>query len=122
VVQRRGSYRIHDVVNVLIAEHPIVAHQVTHSGSDPVLRVSDCISDREFRSTRVYREIFVRQGASYQLAVITATGNPMLSGRSWFINRSIRDFTEAELEGTVAFKRRASSPPTKAGRQAPQAC
>ncbi|MGH3865342.1 MAG: response regulator transcription factor [Pseudonocardiaceae bacterium] len=33
-------------------------------------RVSDCVSDRVFRSSRVYRELFVPIGARYQLDTI----------------------------------------------------
>jgi DNA-binding NarL/FixJ family response regulator len=87
--------RIHGVLNAVIAEHPMVVHRRAHPDSEPVLRISDCISDRAFRSSRVYRELYVPTGSRYQLAIITAADDPAISG--WAIRRSIRDFTEADL-------------------------
>ncbi|MBV9728602.1 MAG: response regulator transcription factor [Pseudonocardiales bacterium] len=89
------AYRLGDARDVVIAEHPVVAHQLAHPDSEPVLRISDFISDREFRSGRVYREMFAPLGARYQLTIGTDGDNTVTSG--WIIKRSIRDFTEAEL-------------------------
>jgi DNA-binding CsgD family transcriptional regulator len=89
------AYRLGDARDEVMVEHPIVAHQLAHPGSELVLRVSDCISDREFRSSRVYRDLFVPRGVRYQLAIDTNGDNTVTSG--WFIKRSIRDFTEADL-------------------------
>jgi DNA-binding CsgD family transcriptional regulator len=79
----------------IVAEHPIVAHQLAHPGSEPVLRVSDCVSDRMFRLSRAYRALFVPQDTRYQLTIATNGDDAAVS--SWLIKRSIRDFTEAEL-------------------------
>jgi DNA-binding CsgD family transcriptional regulator len=90
------KYRIHaGVRNAVIAEHPMVVHRRAHPDSEPILRLSDCISDRAFRSSRVYRELYVPTGSRYQLAVIVATDNPATNG--WAIRRSTRDFTETDL-------------------------
>jgi DNA-binding CsgD family transcriptional regulator len=91
----KAYHRVRDVPDAVIAEHPVVAHQLAHPDSEPVLRVSDFISDREFRSSRVYRELFVPQGAHYQLSIATDGDHTVSKG--WIIKRSIRDFTEAEL-------------------------
>lgn len=81
----------------LIDEHPIVVHRRAHPDAELALRVSDCISDQAFRSSRVYRELFVPMGARYQLVIITAVDDSVTAGRCWIINRSTRDFTEADL-------------------------
>jgi DNA-binding CsgD family transcriptional regulator len=91
------GYGLRTAFDAVFDQHPIVAHRRTNPGSQPVLRASDCSSDREFRLSRVYRELFLPIGARYQLAIVTATDNPITSGRSWFINRSTRDFTDADL-------------------------
>jgi DNA-binding CsgD family transcriptional regulator len=91
------GYDLRSAFDAMFDQHPIVAHRRTNPRSEPVMRASDCISDREFRLSRVYRELFLPIGARYQLAIITATDNPITSGRSWFINRSTRDFTDADL-------------------------
>jgi DNA-binding CsgD family transcriptional regulator len=91
----KAYHRVRDVPDAVIAEHPVVAHQLAHHDSEPVLRVSDFISDRAFRSSRVYRELFVPQGVHYQLSVATDGDHTVSKG--WIIKRSIRDFTEAEL-------------------------
>jgi DNA-binding CsgD family transcriptional regulator len=89
------AYRMRDVLDAVIAEHPVVAHQLAHPDSEPVLRVSDRIADRVFRSSRVYHELFVPQGAHYQLTIGTDRNDTVNSG--WMIKRSIRDFTDPEL-------------------------
>jgi DNA-binding CsgD family transcriptional regulator len=89
------GYRRLGVLNAVIAEHPIVVHRRAHPDSEPVLRLSDCISHRAFRSSRVYHELFVPIGARYQLAITTAD-DP--SNVGWAINRSTRDFTDADLQ------------------------
>lgn len=90
-----NTYRMPDVVHSVIAEHPVVAHRLTHPDAEPVLRVSDCVSDRVFRSGRVYHELFVPVNARYQLTITTSGDNAVTSG--WIIKRSVRDFTEADL-------------------------
>lgn len=91
-----NAYRMPDVVDAVIAEHPVVAHRLAHPDSEPVLRVSDCVSDRVFRSSRVYRELFVPVGARYQLTIAAGGDDTVTNG--WIIKRSVRDFTEAELQ------------------------
>jgi len=48
-----------------------------------------------FRSSRVYRELFVPVGARYQLTIATGGDHTVVS--SWFVKRSIQDFAEADL-------------------------
>jgi len=90
-----NAYRMPDVVDAVIAEHPVVAHRLAYSDSPPVLRLSDCISDRAFRVSRVYRELFIPVGARYQLTITTEGDHTVTNG--WIIKRSVRDFSEAEL-------------------------
>jgi DNA-binding NarL/FixJ family response regulator len=89
------AYRTGGAPDAVITEHPIVAHQLAQSDSEPVLRMSDFISDRALRSSQVYRELFVPLGARYQLTIATDENDAVTS--SWTIKRSIRDFTEADL-------------------------
>jgi DNA-binding CsgD family transcriptional regulator len=89
---------------VVAAEHPIVVHRRVHPDAEPVRRVSDCISDRVFRSGRVYRELFVPMGACYQLWITTACNLSGAVGRNWTINRSTRDFTEADLRNARSLQ------------------
>jgi DNA-binding CsgD family transcriptional regulator len=91
-----NAYRMPGVVNAVITEHPIVAHRMAHRDSEPVLRVSDCVSDRVFRSSQVYRELFKPVGAHYQLDIATGGDDTVTSG--WIIKRSVRDFAEADLQ------------------------
>jgi len=53
------AYRIYGALAAVIDEHPLVVHRRAHPDAEPVRRVSDCISDRAFRSGRVYRDLFV---------------------------------------------------------------
>ncbi|MGH3832002.1 MAG: response regulator transcription factor [Pseudonocardiaceae bacterium] len=91
-----NAYRMPDVVDAVITEHPVVAHQLAYPDSEPVLRGSDRVSDRVFRSSRVYRELFLPVEARYQLTIGTDGNDTVTSG--WIIKRSVRDFTEKELQ------------------------
>jgi DNA-binding NarL/FixJ family response regulator len=90
-------YRPCGPLAAVINEHPIVLHRRAHPDAALVLRLSDCIADRAFRASRVYRELFVPMGARYQLVIITAVNDSVTAGRCWIINRSTRDFAEADL-------------------------
>jgi hypothetical protein len=81
----------------LIDEHPIVMHRRAHPDAELVQRLSDCISERAFRSSRVYRELFQPIGARYQMVIPTAVNETVTAWRCWIINRSAQDFTEADL-------------------------
>jgi hypothetical protein len=72
---------------------PVVLHRRAHPDAEPVRRVSDCV----FRSSRVYRKLFVPMGARYQLDITTAVNDPVTAGRCWIINRSTQDFIDADL-------------------------
>ncbi|MGB9048012.1 MAG: LuxR C-terminal-related transcriptional regulator [Pseudonocardiaceae bacterium] len=78
-------------------EHPFVMYRRAHPDAEPVQRISDCISDRAFRSSRVYRDLFLSTGTRYQLSVTTAVNDSVTAARCWTINRSTRNFTEADL-------------------------
>jgi DNA-binding CsgD family transcriptional regulator len=91
------AYHICAALAEVIDEHPFVMYRRSHPDAEPVLRISDCISDRAFRSSRVYRDLFVPMGTRYQLSITTAVNDPVTAGRCWTINRSTREFADADL-------------------------
>jgi DNA-binding CsgD family transcriptional regulator len=77
-------------------EHPLVAYYRARPGDFAPRRISDCVPDLAWRSSRVFRELFVPVGARYQLAMVVARGRT--SGRNWSLNRSTCDFTDTEVD------------------------
>src|SRR5579863_2385587 len=49
-------------------EHPILAH-VQGTGDGQARRISDFLSDRQFRSLGLYHEFYRRRGVAYQAAI-----------------------------------------------------
>jgi DNA-binding CsgD family transcriptional regulator len=78
-----------------IREHPLLAH---HQGADdvPAGRISDFLSDRQFRALGLYQEFYRHTGTRYQLAVGVPAGDGTLIAIA--LNRSHRDFTDDEVE------------------------
>jgi DNA-binding NarL/FixJ family response regulator len=72
-------------------------HRRAHPDAELVQRVSDCISERAFRASRIYRELFQPIGTRYQLVISTAVNEAVTTWQCWVINRSAQDFTEADL-------------------------
>ncbi len=52
-------------------EHPVLAH-VRATGDGRARRISDFLSDRQFRSLGLYRDFYRRRGVDYQVAIIGA--------------------------------------------------
>jgi DNA-binding CsgD family transcriptional regulator len=76
-----------------IAEHPVIAHNV--GIADPVPRkISDFLSDRQFRSLGLYREFFRTFGLKYQIALVVHHAGKQMIGVA--ANRALSDFTERE--------------------------
>ena len=76
-------------------QHPVLAcHR--ESGDGPAQRISDFLSDRQFRSLGLYREFYRPSGVNYQLAItVPAPGKGMIGIA---VNRQHRDFTDDEAE------------------------
>jgi DNA-binding CsgD family transcriptional regulator len=80
----------------LMEEHPLLRRYLAHPDHMAPLRISDCMSDRKWRSSGLYSELFVPLGARHQLAIVVSTPT-MMSARGWVINRSARDFNDADV-------------------------
>jgi DNA-binding CsgD family transcriptional regulator len=78
-----------------VREHPLLAnHQGTGDGT--ARRISDFLSDRQFRSLGLYLEFYRHTGTRYQLAVGVPAGDGTLIAIA--LNRWHRDFTDDEVE------------------------
>jgi DNA-binding CsgD family transcriptional regulator len=77
-------------------EHPLVRRYLANPRDLSPHRISDCLPYREWRSSRMYREVAAPMGAAYQLG-IPVIKPAQLTARGWAINRSICDFTAANV-------------------------
>jgi DNA-binding CsgD family transcriptional regulator len=74
-------------------EHPLIAHNV--GIADPMPRkISDFLSDRQFRSLGLYSEFFRAFGFKYQMALVIHHAGKQMIGVA--ANRALSDFTERE--------------------------
>lgn len=83
-----------------LPEHPVLACRRA-TGTGDALRISDFLSDREFRSLGLYREHYRRTGTNYQLSFsIPAPAGGLIAIA---LNRQHGDFSddEAELMGLL---------------------
>jgi DNA-binding CsgD family transcriptional regulator len=87
----------------LLEEHPLLCRYLAHPGNMAPLRISDCISDRKWRSSNLYSELFVPMEARHQLAIVVSTPT-MMSSRGWVINRSTSDFTDLDVARAHALQ------------------
>jgi DNA-binding CsgD family transcriptional regulator len=77
-----------------LPEHPVLAcHLVTGNGR--ALRISDFLSDRQFRSLGLYCDFYRAAEVSYQLAITVSAPGGGLIGVA--LNRYRHDFREEEL-------------------------
>jgi DNA-binding CsgD family transcriptional regulator len=76
-------------------KHPLVCRYVAEREDTAPHKISDFLSDRQWRSHSVYNELFVPMGARHQMAVITCMEYPR--ARGWAINRAGSDFDEAAV-------------------------
>ena len=72
-------------------QHPMVRHLERH-GDVPAVRISDFLSQRQYRNTGLYREVFRASGVEYQMGCTLPSPSPRLSV-SLTYNRSHRDFS-----------------------------
>ncbi|MFD0692135.1 helix-turn-helix transcriptional regulator [Actinomadura fibrosa] len=77
----------------VMAECPSVRYYRSHPGSFEPCRVSDLLSEREWRSTRAYSEHYRPLGLFHQLS-IGLPPRTAARGTGWYLNRSDTDFTD----------------------------
>ncbi len=76
-------------------QHPVLAcHRATGGGQ--ALRISDFLSDRQFRALGLYRDFYRHAGTSYQAAITVPAPHHGLIGIA--VNRQHRDFTGDEAD------------------------
>lgn len=92
-----------DMHAAVVEEYPLACHYFAHPDDVAPRRISDCVSNRAWRSSRAYTEFFERVGARHQLGIMTTCvdGN---RGCGWAINRSTRDFTDDEVEWAMTLR------------------
>jgi DNA-binding CsgD family transcriptional regulator len=78
-----------------LPEHPVLAH-VRATGDGRARRISDFLSDRQFRSLGLYRDFYRRCGVDYQVAISVPAPGGGLIGVA--LNRQRHDFSAADLE------------------------
>lgn len=78
-----------------LPEHPLLAH-VRATGDGRARRISDFLSDRQFRSLGLYRDFYRRCGVDYQVAITVPAPGGGLIGVA--LNRQRQDFSTADLE------------------------
>jgi DNA-binding CsgD family transcriptional regulator len=78
-----------------LPEHPVLAHcQATGDGS--ALRISDFLSDRQFRALGLYRDFYRQAEVGYQLTVTLPGPRRSLIGIA--LNHSHTDFSDEDRE------------------------
>jgi DNA-binding CsgD family transcriptional regulator len=76
-------------------EHPVLAY-VQATGDGRARRISDFLSDRQFRSLGLYHDFYRRRGVGYQtLIAVPAPGGGLIGVA---LNRQRHDFSAEELE------------------------
>jgi DNA-binding CsgD family transcriptional regulator len=78
-----------------VPDHPLLAHQQA-TGDTEARRISDFLSDREFRSLGLYQEFYRLREVRYQLAVGIPAGDGTLMAVA--LNRWQHDFTDDERD------------------------
>jgi DNA-binding CsgD family transcriptional regulator len=76
-----------------IDEHPVIAHNARIA--DPVpRRISDFLTDKQFRSLGLHSEFFRVFDINYQMAMVVEHAGQQMIGVA--VNRALSDFTERE--------------------------
>jgi DNA-binding CsgD family transcriptional regulator len=84
-----------------IDEHPLIAHNARTA--DPVPRkISDFLSDRQFRSLGLHSEFFRVFDVNYQMAMVVQHAGQQMIGVA--ANRALSDFTERERACLAALR------------------
>jgi DNA-binding CsgD family transcriptional regulator len=95
-----------------LPEHPVLAHNRA-TGDGSARRISDFLSDRQFRSLGLYRDFYRLAGVDYQLAITVPGPADSLIGIA--LNRQLQDFTAAELELLNLLRRHVAQAAAMAG-------
>ncbi|MGC8551407.1 MAG: response regulator transcription factor [Phycisphaerae bacterium] len=74
-------------------EHPVITH-VQQTGSHDALRISDFMSQSQFRDTGLYMELYRGLGVEFQIAITVPTRKPVIG--ALVLNRRSRDFSERD--------------------------
>jgi DNA-binding CsgD family transcriptional regulator len=78
-----------------LPEHPLLGH-LRATGDGRARRISDFLSDRQFRSLGLYHDYYRRRGVDYQAAIaVPAPGGGQIAVA---LNRRGHDFSARELE------------------------
>ena len=78
-----------------LPEHPVLAHSRA-TGDGRARRISDFLSDRQFRSLGLYHDFYRLCGVEYQAAITVAAPDGGLIGVA--LNRQGHDFSAEDLE------------------------
>ena len=78
-----------------LPEHPVLAH-IQATGDGRARRISDFLSDRQFRSLGLYHDFYRRCEVDYQAAISVPAPAGGLIGVA--LNRQRHDFSEEDLE------------------------
>ena len=78
----------------LLLENPNIRHFAEHPRSPHVVKISDFVTTREFRQTRVYHEVYKRTGTIHQIGMSVTTARGAFVGIA--LNRDRFDFTERD--------------------------
>jgi DNA-binding CsgD family transcriptional regulator len=78
-----------------LPEHPVLAHHQA-TGDGRARRISDFLSDRQFRSLGLYHDFYRRCGVDYQAAITVPADGGGLIGVA--LNRQRHDFSADDLE------------------------
>jgi DNA-binding CsgD family transcriptional regulator len=75
-------------------EHPVLAH-IQATGDGRARRISDFLSDRQFRSLGLYHDFYRRRGTDYQTVIaVPAPGGGLIAVA---LNRQRHDFSSGDL-------------------------
>lgn len=93
--------RYHDpAVQDLLLElddHPVINHYLqVGPGSSPV-RLGDIASDREFKGTRTWTDLFCPRDVTRQLTIPTCFSRSGIAASAWSFNRSGSEFSDSDL-------------------------
>jgi DNA-binding CsgD family transcriptional regulator len=97
-VQPAGVGAFPDSVGIFrqnLPQHPVLSHQQA-TGDGQALRISDFLSDRQFRALGLYRDFYRHTDTRYQAAISVPGPRKGLIGIA--LNRPYRDFTDDEIE------------------------
>jgi len=99
-----------------LPEHPLLGH-LRATGDGRARRISDFLSDRQFRSLGLYHDYYRRRGVDYQAA--TAVPAPGGGQIAVALNRQRQDFSADELELLDLLRIHLGKPPPSRRRCSP---